>query len=53
MLFGGYRRMRPSPLSEVLRQEQRTAFGVVLKLVALKEPLPFGYHFLFYLHFYK
>lgn len=53
MPLWGYRRMRPSPFREVLRQEQRPAFGVVLELVALKEPLPFGYYFLFYLHFYK
>lgn len=46
MLFWGYRLMRPAPLCEVLRQEERPAFGVVLELVALQEPIPFLYNFL-------
>ena len=53
MLFWGYCRMRPSPFSEVLRQEQCPAFRGMPKLVALQEPLPFGYYFLFYHKSYK
>lgn len=47
MLFWGYRRMRPAPFGKMLRNKQRTALGVVLKLVALQEQLPFLYNFLF------
>ena len=47
MPFWGYRRVRPAPLGKMLCNKQRPALGIVLKLIALKEPLPLGYYFLF------
>ena len=37
----------------MLCNEQRSAFGIVIKLVTLQIQLPFDYYFLFNLHFYK
>lgn len=53
MLFWGYRRVVPAPLGKMLGNKERTALGIVLKLITLQEPLPFLYNFLFNHNSYK